>query len=65
MAGSILQTTTVQDYDPMGRTQHYWQCTPVNCGSSSIWQTAYTYDAGGESIKLGPPGGVYDYAGTL
>jgi RHS repeat-associated protein len=57
MSGSTLQTATVQDYDKMGRTQHYWQCTPLNCGSASIWQTYYHYDLAGDSDWWTHPAG--------
>jgi RHS repeat-associated protein len=56
-SGSTLQTATVQDYDPMGRPQHYWQCTPLNCGSSSIWTAAYTYDFAGDVTSWNHPAG--------
>ena len=42
------QTAVAYSYDPMGRTSYYWQCTPLNCGNSSIWQTAYSYDLAGD-----------------
>jgi hypothetical protein len=32
----------------MGRTANFWQCNPSNCGTSSIWNTQYTYDLGGD-----------------
>ncbi|MGD0220659.1 MAG: RHS repeat-associated core domain-containing protein [Acidimicrobiales bacterium] len=49
MSGSTLQTATVQDYDKMGRTQDYWQCTPYNCGASSIFHGYYHYDLAGDN----------------
>ena len=41
----------------MGRTQHYWQCTPANCGSSSIWAVLYGYDAAGDVTSWSHPAG--------
>ena len=55
--GSTILTATAQDYDPMGRPQHYWQCTPLNCGSSSIWGMTYAYDAEGDVISWTHPAG--------
>jgi YD repeat-containing protein len=50
-------TAVAYSYDAMGRTKNYWQCTPVNCGTSSIWPTSYTYDlAGGVSSWTHPAG---------
>jgi RHS repeat-associated protein len=43
------QTAVAYSYDPMGRTSYYWQCTPLNCGNSSIWQTYYHYDLAGDN----------------
>ena len=57
MSGSTLQTATVQDYDKMGRTKHYWQCTPLNCGSSSIWAALYNYDSAGDVTWWNHPAG--------
>ena len=34
---------TLHSYDPMGRTQDLWQCTPFNCASASPWNVHYTY----------------------
>ena len=56
-SGSTILTATVQDFDPMGRTQHYWQCTPANCGSSSIWAVLYGYDAAGDVTSWSHPAG--------
>jgi RHS repeat-associated protein len=56
-SGSTILTATVQDFDPMGRTQHYWQCTPANCGSSSIWAVVYGYDAAGDVTSWSHPAG--------
>jgi RHS repeat-associated protein len=47
-SGGTTLTATVQSYDPMGRTTNYWQCTPLNCGTSRIWPTSYTYDLAGD-----------------
>jgi YD repeat-containing protein len=56
-SGSTLLTATVQDYDQMGRTKHYWQCTPLNCGTSSIWAALYNYDAAGDVTSWNHPAG--------
>ena len=32
----------------MGRSYNYWQCTPLNCGTSTIWAASYTYDKAGD-----------------
>jgi RHS repeat-associated protein len=47
-ASGSVNTAVVYSYDPMGRTQDLWQCTPFNCGSSSIWEAQYNYDLGGD-----------------
>ena len=37
---------TIQDYDPMGRTWHYWDCTPAwACGDL---EAVYYYDEAGD-----------------
>jgi RHS repeat-associated protein len=54
-SGSTLLTATVQDYDPMGRPKDYWQCTPLNCGSSSIWAALYNYDFAGDVTSWNHP----------
>jgi YD repeat-containing protein len=41
-------TATAYSYDPLGRTAYFWQCNPSNCGTSSIWETQYTYDWAGD-----------------
>ena len=40
VSGSV-NTAVVYSYDPMGRTQNFWQCNPSNCGSASIYSTQY------------------------
>jgi RHS repeat-associated protein len=55
-SGTVL-TATVQDYDQMGRTKDYWQCTPYNCGSSSIWSSNYQHKYTGEVWQWAHPGG--------
>jgi RHS repeat-associated protein len=55
-SGTVL-TGTVQDYDPMGRTSYYWQCTPYNCGTSSIWSSNYQYKYTGEVWQWTYPAG--------
>ncbi len=42
------KTAVVYSYDPVGRTANFWQCNPSNCGSSTIWNTQYNYDWGGD-----------------
>ena len=37
------QTATVNTYDPMGRINNQWQCTPQNCGHS-YFSLPYAYD---------------------
>lgn len=32
----------------MGRPLSLWQCTPYNCGASTIWQVQDSYDWGGD-----------------
>jgi hypothetical protein len=46
-SGTVL-TATVQDYDPMGRVVDLWECTPYNCGQSSIWHSNFQYKDTGE-----------------
>ena len=41
----------------MGRPQHFWQCTPLNCGTSSIWQAYYHYDVAGDNDYWTHPAG--------
>jgi YD repeat-containing protein len=50
-SSGALQTATVQDYDPMGRTVDYWQCMYSNCGTSSIWYSQYLHEYTGEVYK--------------
>ncbi len=40
-------TQTINSYDPMGRVNSQWQCTPQNCGSS-YFALAYNYDLNGD-----------------
>ena len=51
------QTATAHSYDSMGRIQDFWQCTPYNCGNTSIWKTHYDYDLGGDVKDWTHPGG--------
>jgi RHS repeat-associated protein len=46
----INLTGTVFSYDAMGRIANEWQCTPVNCGTTSTYM-AYTYDLLGGLIS--------------
>jgi hypothetical protein len=41
----------------MGRTKDYWQCTPLNCGASTIWAALYNYDAAGGVTSWNHPAG--------
>ena len=50
-------TATAYSYDPMGRTNNFWQCNPSNCGSASIWNIPYTYDLAGDVTSYTHPGG--------
>jgi YD repeat-containing protein len=47
-AGGNVQTAVVYSYDSMGRPTGYWQCTPYNCGSASIWSVPTSYDLAGD-----------------
>jgi RHS repeat-associated protein len=47
-SSGATQTATVQDYDPMGRTQDYWQCTPYSCPLSTLWNVRNNYDLAGD-----------------
>ena len=57
MSGSTLVTATVQDYDKMGRTQHYWQCTPSTCGVTALTEALYNYDVAGDVTSWNHPAG--------
>ena len=35
----------------------FWQCTPYNCGSTSMWQLSYTYDSAGNVSTWTHPAG--------
>lgn len=48
---------TIHSYDVMGRTQDFWQCTPFNCSSATIWQTHYAYDLAGDITSWQHPAG--------
>ena len=54
---SSPQTAVAYSYDPVGRAQAYWQCTPANCGNSSIWETVYNYDLAGDVSSWTHPEG--------
>jgi RHS repeat-associated protein len=62
-SGTIL-TATVQDYDPMGRTQNYWQCAPSSCGASSIPHSYYHYNLSGDVDWWTHPAG-YNITNTI
>jgi len=51
------QTAVAYSYDPMGRPSGYWQCTPLNCGNSSIWAASYVYDKAGDLTSWTHPAG--------
>src|ERR1017187_4996789 len=51
------KTLSARDNDPMGRPTSYWQCTPLNCGTSSIWAGAYNYDLAGDVTSWNHPAG--------
>lgn len=53
-AGTAL---TIHSYDSMGRASDFWQCTPFNCSSASIWKTHYTYDLAGDLTSWQHPNG--------
>jgi YD repeat-containing protein len=55
-SGSV-QTAVAYGYDPVGRVQNYWQCTPYNCGGATIWQTHYDYDLAGDIADWTHPAG--------
>lgn len=58
-AGGVVQTATVRDYDPMGRTQHYWQCPypTYYCGTTNMWAASYNYDLAGDVTSWNHPAG--------
>ena len=55
VSGSV-NTAVVYSYDPMGRTQNFWQCNPSNCGSASIYEPQYYYDLAGDISSWAHPG---------
>ena len=57
-------TAMAYSYDPMGRTANFWQCTPSNCGTSSIWETQYNYDYAGDVTSWVHPAG-YTFTNTV
>jgi RHS repeat-associated protein len=56
-ASGSVNTAVVFSYDPVGRTQYFWQCNPSNCGGSSIWSTQYSYDLAGDVTSWVHPAG--------
>jgi RHS repeat-associated protein len=56
-SGGSVNTAVVYSYDPMGRVNNYWQCTPLNCGNSSIWAAAYAYNLAGNVTSWNHPEG--------
>jgi RHS repeat-associated protein len=61
-------TATVNSYDPMGRINNQYQCTPQNCGTG-YFSLPYVYDLAGDITSAGNGMGVtltYSYsAGRL
>ncbi len=57
-SGSTVQAASVFSYDKAGRPTDHWQCTPFNCGSSSIGHSTYGYDLAGDPTNLGHPGNL-------
>ncbi len=55
-ASGSVQTGVVYSYDPVGRIKDFWQCTPANCNTSSIWDTHYNYDLAGDVTSWVHPG---------
>ena len=50
----------------MGRTQDYWQCTPYNCGTNSIWHGYYHYNlAGDNDWWIHPDSGGFTITNTI
>jgi RHS repeat-associated protein len=47
-SGGNVQTGVLYSYDSMGRPVGFWQCTPYNCGSASIWSMPFSYDLAGD-----------------
>jgi len=56
-SGGNVQTAVVYSYDSMGRPTGYWQCTPYNCGSASIWSMPYSYGLAGDVTGWTHPAG--------
>ena len=56
-SGGNVQTAVVYSYDRMGRPTSFWQCTPYNCGSASIWSMPFSYDLAGDITAWTHPGG--------
>jgi len=59
--GGTIYAATVQDYDKVGRTSDYWQCTPLNCGSANLWWAQYQYDLAGDITSYRHPAGFQVY----
>ena len=58
-SSGTVQTAAVYSYDPMGRPTDFWQCTPYNCNTASLfWPPAvYNYDLAGDVKTWTHPGG--------
>ena len=56
-SGATGTAITIHSYDTGGRPQDFWQCTPYNCSSASIWKTHYTYDLAGDLTSWQHPNG--------
>jgi RHS repeat-associated protein len=57
---------TIYGYDTMGRVAQEWQCTPLNCGTSTYW-LGYQYDRLGDVTQFvngteGTAGVTYTYS---
>jgi hypothetical protein len=55
-ASGSVKTALVYSYDPVGRISDFWQCNPANCGTSSIYNTTYSYDKAGDVTGWTHPG---------
>jgi RHS repeat-associated protein len=63
---SWLPAATVQDYDKMGRTADYWQCSPYDvCGTGTMWQMTYAYDFAGDVQNYLHPEGGFTITNTI
>jgi RHS repeat-associated protein len=49
-------TQSFYNYDPLGRIENQWECTPVNCGSG-WFKLGYTYNLYGNRTAINYDGG--------